>query len=345
MQARLETGMKLFSRLMLLIIFSTPVFAERIIVISDINGSYGSTNYNKRVSKAVEAIIDLKPGLVISAGDMVAGQKQPLLDQAQLDRMWESFNLVVTDPLKEAGIDFIISPGNHDASAFPGFELEQERFKAQWATRLPGMPLLDGSDWPRRYALWLGKTLIISIDGTRPGRLQNADLELLKTTLEHEASSAQSILLVSHLPQWPFAQGRENDIITDPALSTLLAQHDVDFIISGHHHVFYPGIDDNGVKHLAVGPLGGNARKFVGQSGREPFSFVVLETCAEGYRISAKKAPGFTEEIPFSILPGKIKSKRGFLQRLDLSEACPGTLKHQGVSDQAVIPAKAGIQF
>jgi len=328
MPALLKPGMQLFARLILLIIFSTPVFAEKIVVVSDINSSYGSTTYHKRVSKAVDAIIDLKPDLVIGAGDMVAGQKQPLLDQAHLDRMWASFNDVVVDPLKEAGIDFIISPGNHDASAFPGFELEQERFKAHWINRLPGLPLLDGSDWPRRYALWLGKTLIISIDGTRPGRLQNADLELLKTTLEREGSNAQFILVVSHLPQWPFAQGRENDIITDPALSTLLAKHDVDFIISGHHHVFYPGIDDSGVKHLAVGPLGGNARKFVGQSGREPFSFVVLDTCAEGYRISAKRAPGFTEEIPFSSLPAKIMSKRGFLQRLDHSDTCPGALKH-----------------
>ena len=324
MPALLKQGMKLFPRLMLLLIFSTPVFAEKIVVISDINGSYGSTTYHKRVSKAVEAIIALQPDLVIGAGDMVAGQKQPLLDQAHLDRLWASFNQVVADPLKEAGIEFIISPGNHDASAFPGFELEQERFKAQWLNRLPGMPLLDGSDWPRRYALRLGQTLIISIDGTRPGRLQKADLELLRTTLEREASNAQSILVVSHLPQWPLAQGREKDIITDPSLTALLAQYNVDFYISGHHHVFYPGIDDSGVKHLAVGPLGGNARKFVGQSGREPFGFVVLDTCAEGYRVSAKKAPGFTEEIPFSSLPEKIKDRSGLLQRLDPSDTCLG---------------------
>jgi len=85
---------------------------KKIVLISDINGSYGSTNYNKRVNKAVEVIIGLQPGLVISAGDMVAGQKQPLLDQANLDRMWASFKQVVADPLKEAGIDFIVSPGN-----------------------------------------------------------------------------------------------------------------------------------------------------------------------------------------------------------------------------------------
>ncbi len=325
MQALLKPNMKFIPRLMLLIIFSAPVFAERIVVISDINGSYGSTTYHKRVGKAVEAIIALQPDLVIGAGDMVAGQKQPLLDQAHLDRMWAAFNQIIANPLNAAGIDLIISPGNHDASAFPAFSLEQERFKAQWMKRLPGTPLLEGGDWPRRYALWLGKTLVISIDGTRPGKLQKADLELLRTTLEREASRAQSIMVVSHLPQWPLAQGRENDIITDPALTALLAQYNVDFFISGHHHVFYPGIDDSGVKHLAVGPLGGNARKFVGESVREPFSFVVLDICAGGYGLSAKKAPGFTEEIPFSGLPEKIQNRRGFLQRLNLSSTCTGT--------------------
>lgn len=52
---------------------------ERIVVISDINGSYGSTEYNPRVKQAVERIQDMQPDLVISAGDMVAGQKQPRL--------------------------------------------------------------------------------------------------------------------------------------------------------------------------------------------------------------------------------------------------------------------------
>lgn len=306
--------------LALLGILSTPAFAQKIIIISDINGSYGSTEYHSRVSTAVEEIIRLGPDLVISAGDMVAGQKQPLLDQQQLDRMWASFNRVVTDPLEGAGIDFIITPGNHDGSAYREFELEQVRFQAQWHGRRPELSLLQGSDWPRRYALWLGKVLIITIDGTRPGGLQDADLNLLRDTLAREGSNAQYILVVSHLPMWPFAQGREKEIITDPALAALLAQHKVNFFISGHHHVYYPGIDDDGVGHLSVGPLGGNARKIVGQSNREPFSFAVLEFSDSGYRISARKAPRFAQDVPLTSLPESIKGRTGSLQRFDLGE-------------------------
>jgi len=313
-----STGIAVVLHLLLLLLLSSPVLAQKIVVISDINGRYGSTEYSPRVAKAVQTILELKPDLVIGAGDMVAGQKQPLLDQSRLDDMWAAFNQTVADPLKQAGIEFLISPGNHDASALPGFELEQERFNAQWLNRLPGLRPLEGSEWPRRYALWLGKTLIISIDGTRPGRLQQADLNLLRATLKRESSKAQSIIVVSHLPQWPFARGREKDIITDPELTDLLTRYDVDFFISGHHHVFYPGVDDHGVNHLAVGPLGGNARKFVGQSTREPFSFLVLDISIDGFSVSAFRSPDFQQEISLTGLPAKIKGSDGFLTRLDL---------------------------
>lgn len=314
----MRPGLKLALGLLLLVFFNSPVLAQKIVVISDINGRYGSTDYSPRVTKAVQAIVALKPDIVIGAGDMVAGQKQPLLDQSRLDNMWAAFNQTVADPLEQAGIEFLISPGNHDASALPGFELEQERFNAQWLNRLPGLRPLEGSEWPRRYALWLGKTLIISIDGTRPGRLQQADLNLLRATLKRESSKAQSIIVVSHLPQWSFARGREKDIITDPELTDLLTRYDVDFFISGHHHVFYPGVDDHGVNHLAVGALGGNVRKFVGQSTRESFSFVVLDISKKGFSVSAMSAPDFQQEISLTSLPAKIKGADGSLTRLDL---------------------------
>lgn len=313
-----SAGLTVVLQLLLLLLLSPPVLAQKIVVISDINGRYGSTEYSPRVTKAVQAILDLKPDLVIGAGDMVAGQKQPLLDQSRLDDMWAAFNQTVADPFKRAGIEFLISPGNHDGSALPGFELEQERFRAQWLNRQPGLRLLEGSEWPRRYALWLGKTLIISIDGTRPGRLQQADLDLLRSTLSLESGKARSIIVVSHLPQWPFARGREKDIIIDPDLTSLLGRYGVDFFISGHHHVFYSGVDDHGTNHLAVGPLGGNARKFVGQSTREPFSFVVLDINSDGFSVSALSSPDFKQEISLTGLPTKIKGPDGFLTRLDL---------------------------
>lgn len=99
----------------------------------------------------------------------------------------------------------------------------------------------------------------------------------------------------------------------------LLAQHKVDFFISGHHHVYYPELDANGVGHLGVGPLGGNARKIVGRSSREPFSFAVLDAGESGFRVSARKAPDFIADIPLSGLPVQIRGPLGSLQRIDHS--------------------------
>ena len=87
-----------------LAVASDPV---RIVVISDINGRYGSTEYHPRVAAAISQIIDLKPRLVISTGDMVAGQRaRPRLMRTELDALWQSFHRQVRAPLERAGIPF-----------------------------------------------------------------------------------------------------------------------------------------------------------------------------------------------------------------------------------------------
>ena len=64
----------------------------RVVVISDLNGSYGSTTYAPRVDEAVRAIMALKPDLVISTGDMVAGQRRPHLSESEVRAMWDVFH-------------------------------------------------------------------------------------------------------------------------------------------------------------------------------------------------------------------------------------------------------------
>ena len=65
---------------LLLILFSQALAADSIAFIADLNGRYGSAAYDPRIDTAVEVITGLRPDLVICAGDMVAGQKQPQLD-------------------------------------------------------------------------------------------------------------------------------------------------------------------------------------------------------------------------------------------------------------------------
>ena len=87
---------------------------------------------------AIARILELAPDLVICTGDMVAGQQaSPKLTEPQLMAMWSAFHATVTDPLKAAGIPLLVTPGNHDASAYPGFELERKVFDTTWTKRAP----------------------------------------------------------------------------------------------------------------------------------------------------------------------------------------------------------------
>ncbi len=133
----------------LLLHVSLPASSEvsLIVVISDINGRYGSTGYHQRVSGAVERIIAMKPDLVISTGDMVAGQRpSPKLQRAELETMWRNFHSFVRQPLEQAGIPVLMTPGNHDASVYPGFELERETYTDYHADHPPGIEPEPGGD-------------------------------------------------------------------------------------------------------------------------------------------------------------------------------------------------------
>ena len=299
------------------LLLSGSAAAQTIALISDLNGRYGSAMYNDRVSDAVDVVIRMQPDLVISTGDMVAGQKQPQLAQDQLDQMWQAFNLMVADPFARSGIPFAVTPGNHDGSGFPEYALERERFRVQWESRTPELNLLPGSAWPSRYAARMGRVLLVAFDGTIPGKLSNPEFQFIERMLQAHGAAAGVTLVYSHLPMWPLAQGREHEILDDPALLNLLHTHGVDVYISGHHHVFYPGIDSAGMVHIGVAALGGNTRRVVGQEARQPFSFAVLDLSKNRLDVRSFVAPGFSGKVPVKYQPESINGPLGLLRRLD----------------------------
>ncbi|HEY9827235.1 MAG TPA: metallophosphoesterase, partial [Stenomitos sp.] len=66
----------------------------RIVVISDLNSQYGSTNYEPEVHQAIALIPQWQPDLVLCSGDMVAGQSLAL-SEAQIQAMWEGFDRAI----------------------------------------------------------------------------------------------------------------------------------------------------------------------------------------------------------------------------------------------------------
>jgi 3',5'-cyclic AMP phosphodiesterase CpdA len=294
--------------LTLLFLVATPASALRVIVISDLNGSYGSVEYSHAVHDAVDRIIALEPDLVISTGDMVAGQRRPHLAKGELRAMWRAFHAAVSAPLASAGIPLLVTPGNHDASAYPGFELERKVYRDEWSNRAPQIEI-DG-DWPFSYSATLGGIRFVSLDVTTAGALDAPQM----TWLESQGPSEADTVVFSHLPLHAFTHERSKEIIGDPQLGRLLRDLSVDVYLSGHHHAYWPG-SDSGVAYVSQACLGGGARTLIGADTQAPRAITVLDISADGIRVSALSGSDFRNRIELSGLPPRI----GVLDRLDLA--------------------------
>ena len=150
--------------------------------------------------------------------------------------MWKSFHAKVTDPLRVAGIPLLVTPGNHDASAYGGFEGERRIFAAQWRARKPVVDYIDDADYPFFYAFRMKNVTFVSLDATVIGPLQGGRQSKRLRAL---AKRDETLIAFSHLPLSPFAIGRETEIIGDTELQNVFRSIDLDLHLSGHHHAFY----------------------------------------------------------------------------------------------------------
>ncbi len=289
----------------------------RIAVISDLNGSYGSTDYESTVDRAVRRIVEMKPDLVISTGDMVAGQRKPHLTRPQVETMWRAFHAHVSEPLAKAGIPLAVTPGNHDGSAYHGFELERQMYGEQWSARRPAVTFTDATHYPYHYAFTAGDALFVSLDATTLGELPPEQMAWLEDLLARHGGKYQKRIVFSHVPLWPFTQGREREFIGDPALEQLLKDAKVNLYLSGHHHAFYPGHKD-GIHLVSQACAGAGPRRLIGSDQRSPRAITLIEIDGTHLRLAALKEADFTHLVDWRRLPERIRSKAAELIRADL---------------------------
>ena len=293
--------------------------ATRVVVLSDLNESYGSVRYSSQVDAAVRRAIALEPDLVISAGDMVAGQRlSPPIGRQNLEAMWHAFHRHVSDPLAKAALPFSVTPGNHDASSGERFRLERQIYREQWLPRKPAVEFVDRGDYPFHYAFRVGDVLFVSLDATRIGHLSHAQKEWLRRLLESAGPRFRHRVVFSHIPLWPFTVGRETDFLGDPELERILQHGRVDLHLSGHHHAYYPGYKD-GVRYVSQGCLGAAPRPLLGTHEIPPRSIAVIDFDANGtIRIDALRGPKFSTPIARAQLPPRIESRWATIVRDDL---------------------------
>ena len=281
----------------------------RVAVISDLNGSYGDPTYDAPVHTAVQRIIAARPDVVLCTGDMVAGQRAGL----DYEAMWAGFHAAVTDPLTAAGIPLAVSPGNHDASAYAGFENERRVYAATWQARRPAVEFVDDADFPFRYSFRVGTALFVALDDTRIGALRAAERGWVEARLI-EGDDVQAKLVFGHVPIYPFTIGREDEVLADDALEDLFIENGVSAFLSGHHHGYYPG-RHRGLRHVSMACLGSGARPLIGTAGATPRALAFLSVYdGEITELEAYSGAQLEDRIERSSLPRSV----GVLTRDDL---------------------------
>ncbi|HEU0078952.1 MAG TPA: metallophosphoesterase [Longimicrobiaceae bacterium] len=220
----------------------------RVVVVSDLNGAYGSTAYDPEVHRAVRLIREVwRPDLVLAAGDLVAGQK-PALSDAEVRAMWAAFDSTVARPLREARIPFGFTLGNHDGSAYPAHRRDRLLAEEHWRApgRRPGVAFADGAHCPAYYSFTRGGLFVLVWDASFAGTAgERAMLEWARGQLASApARAARHRLVLGHLPLYAVAEGRNRpgEVLDEAdSLRALLERCGVDTYVSGHHHAYYPG--------------------------------------------------------------------------------------------------------
>lgn len=244
----------------------------RLAVISDLNSSYGSTDYEPEVVEAIKLIPAWQPDLVICGGDMVAGQDS-YLTVAKIQAMWAGFDRYVGGPLRQAKLPYGFTVGNHDASSSTApngsylFEVERQQTANYWTKpeHDPGLNFIDRSGFPFNYTFQHNQIFYLAWDASSNiiSKQQIAWVE--KSLMSEAAQSAKLRIVIGHLPLFAVAVSRDDpaEILADSdRLRLLLEKYRVHTYISGHDHAYYPAYKGN-LQLLHTGALGSGPRPWL----------------------------------------------------------------------------------
>jgi len=306
--------------------FSFPCLAtaqiHRIVVISDLNNAYGSVDYEPEVLATIDKIIhEWKPDLVLCGGDMVAGQR-PSLTDARVDSMWMAFDAFVAKPLRDAGIPFAFTIGNHDGSGYPNHVRDRALARSYWTNpdHSTGLNFVDKGDFPFWYSFRSGPVFFSSWDASTES-IPVDNLQWLDAQLGADvAKDAAHRIVMGHLPLYGVAIGRDtkgNVLAKADSLRTWLEGRGVDLYVSGHHHAWYPGRHTY-LNLLNAGAIGSGPRSLL--DGSAPMKTVtVIDMQLDGTNWVETTYDATTwEVVALSSLPGQLETLNGtIIRRLD----------------------------
>ncbi|MFU8859426.1 MAG: metallophosphoesterase [Cyclonatronaceae bacterium] len=249
-------------------------------VISDFNSSYGSTDYAWHVDSVIARIPGWNPHLVLSAGDLIAGQRLSLTDQ-NMQEMWNEFSRRILLPLTRNGIPFGFTLGNHDASSFPAYERDRRIARDFWDNPAhdPLLDFHDSSHFPFYFSFVHNDLFLVSWYASSSAIGEDQRNWLQEQLTSHQARNASMRILVGHLPVHAVAEGRNRrgeNLDNPEELMQLLTELGIDLYVCGHHHAFYPAVK-NGLQFIHAGAIGDGPRPLVGSTPGPRKAFTIID--------------------------------------------------------------------
>ena len=303
----------------------------RVVILGDFNSSYGSLSYPPELSKVLETTLRVwQPDLLLSPGDVVAGQSTALPDE-RFAEMWAAFDAVVAQPLREAGIPYALAVGNHDGSSLRAsngtFQFERERAAARAYWRQPRHDTLayqNQDDFPFNYSFVFADVFFVVWDASSAVITDDQRAWLAAELTRPAARNARLRILTGHLPLYGVGEGKDKpgEVLNGAKdLRSQLERLGVDLYVSGHHAAYYPARAGS-LTLLHAGGIG--ARRLVGDSAEPRSTVTVLDIDLEprDLRFTTFDTASF-EVVALEALPERLDGLNGPLWRVDKAPESP----------------------
>lgn len=287
----------------------------KILLISDLNDSYGSVAYSKEVHEVVSRVKSINPDIILCGGDMVAGQKASLTS-SRLDSMWMAFDQSVLTPIHQLGVPFGFTMGNHDAS--PSYHLDRASASSFWKKNKSktNLTYVDDTHFPYYFSYIKNNVFFISWDASSSVIPKEVKDWMKKQLALPMAEKSRARIVLGHLPLYAIvaAKNKKGEVLND-ADQTLdfMKENQVDMYISGHQHAYYPATKEQ-ITLLHAGCLGGGPREILGHSAKASKAYAILELpkrkSAEAIKITGFE-PASHRHILLESLPDTVSGFNG----------------------------------
>jgi|AntRauTorcE11898_2_1112593.scaffolds.fasta_scaffold04176_4 predicted phosphodiesterase len=292
----------------------------KIVLMADINESYGSTHYGEYVDSAMVWIEKWQPDFILFAGDMIAGQSSELTEH-EIRNMWSGFDDTVGGRMRNMNIPFAFTLGNHDGSKSGNFDHERELAKEYWSTRKPNLSYVSKKHFPFYYSFQYDDLFVISWDASGY-KISEEEIRWIEKQLSlDKAKNASLRIILGHLPLYAVAEGRnrEGEILKDAdELFAMMKGNDVDYYFSGHHHAWYAA-EKEGLRMIHSGAQGSGPRPLIGSDlpPRRTLTLLERQTGSSDFKITTFDLQNNMSVIFPEELPPAIEGINGRIERYD----------------------------